>query len=67
MLSHGRAIDGGLQSRAMTRDLKWGVLVPVEADGGCSACLLDAPIGYITATMEWAEKNGRIGEISESR
>lgn len=53
-------IDGGLQSRAMTRDLKWGVPVPVEgADGKVLYVWLDAPVGYITATMEWAEKNGK--------
>jgi len=52
-------IDGGLQSRAMTRDLKWGVPVPVEgAEGKVLYVWLDAPIGYITSTMEWAEKNG---------
>ncbi|HIO58850.1 MAG TPA: methionine--tRNA ligase [Flavobacteriales bacterium] len=53
-------IDGGLQSRAMTRDLKWGVPVPVEgAEGKVLYVWLDAPIGYITSTMEWAEKNGQ--------
>ncbi|HIK67854.1 MAG TPA: methionine--tRNA ligase [Flavobacteriales bacterium] len=53
-------IDGGLQSRAMTRDLKWGVPVPVEgADGKVLYVWLDAPVGYITATMEWAENNGK--------
>lgn len=53
-------IDGGLQSRAMTRDLKWGVPVPIEgADGKVLYVWLDAPVGYITATMEWAEKNGQ--------
>ena len=53
-------IDGGLQSRAMTRDLDWGVSVPVEgAEGKVLYVWLDAPIGYITATMEWAEKNGK--------
>ena len=52
-------IDGGLQSRAMTRDLKWGVPVPVEgAEGKVLYVWLDAPIGYITSTMEWAEKTG---------
>ena len=52
-------IDGGLQSRAMTRDLKWGVPVPVKgAEGKVLYVWLDAPIGYITSTMEWAEKNG---------
>jgi methionyl-tRNA synthetase len=44
----------------MTRDLNWGVPVPVEgADGKVLYVWLDAPLGYITATMEWAEKNGQ--------
>ena len=44
----------------MTRDLDWGVSVPVEgAEGKVLYVWLDAPIGYITATMEWAEKNGK--------
>ncbi|HBP45647.1 MAG TPA: methionine--tRNA ligase [Flavobacteriales bacterium] len=51
-------IDSGLQSRAMTRDLDWGVPVPVEgAEGKVLYVWLDAPIGYITSTMEWAEQN----------
>lgn len=51
-------IDSGLQSRAMTRDLDWGVKVPVEgADGKVLYVWLDAPIGYITATKRWAEQN----------
>ena len=52
-------VDGGLQSRAMTRDLDWGVPVPVEgADGKVLYVWLDAPLGYITATRNWAKKNG---------
>jgi methionyl-tRNA synthetase len=52
-------IDGGLQSRAMTRDLDWGVPVPVEgAEGKVLYVWLDAPLGYITATRNWAQKNG---------
>ncbi len=52
-------IDSGLQSRAMTRDLDWGVQVPVEgADGKVLYVWLDAPIGYITATKRWAEQTG---------
>ena len=52
-------IDNGLQSRAMTRDLDWGVPVPVAgADGKVLYVWLDAPIGYITSTIEWAEKKG---------
>ncbi len=53
-------IDGGLQERAMTRDLDWGVKVPVEgADGKVLYVWLDAPIGYITATKQWASDNGK--------
>ncbi len=53
-------IDGGLQSRAMTRDLDWGVPVPVAgADGKVLYVWLDAPIGYITNTKVWAERNGK--------
>ena len=53
-------IDGGLHPRAMTRDLDWGVKVPVQrADGKVLYVWLDAPIGYISATKEWAETNGK--------
>lgn len=48
-------IDSGLRPRAMTRDLDWGVKVPVEnADGKVLYVWLDAPIGYISATKQWA-------------
>lgn len=52
-------IDSGLHSRAMTRDLDWGVKVPLEgADGKVLYVWLDAPIGYISATKQWAmDKN----------
>ena len=51
-------IDQGLQPRAVTRDLDWGVKVPVEgAEGKVLYVWFDAPIGYISATKEWAEKN----------
>jgi len=53
-------IDGGLQARAMTRDLDWGVKVPVkDADGKVLYVWLDAPIGYISATKQWAKDNGK--------
>ncbi len=53
-------IDGGLKPRAMTRDLDWGVPVPVEgADGKVLYVWLDAPIGYISATKQWALDNGK--------
>jgi methionyl-tRNA synthetase len=52
-------IDGGLQPRAMTRDLDWGVKVPVnDAAGKVLYVWLDAPIGYISATKQWAADNG---------
>ena len=53
-------INGGLHPRAMTRDLDWGVKVPVEgADGKVLYVWLDAPIGYISATKEWAQANNK--------
>lgn len=53
-------IDGGLKPRAMTRDLDWGVKVPVEgADGKVLYVWLDAPIGYISATKDWASAEGK--------
>lgn len=53
-------IDGGLKPRAMTRDLDWGIPVPVEgADGKVLYVWLDAPIGYISATKQWAEDTGK--------
>ena len=46
-------LDGGLQPRAVTRDLDWGVPVPVEgAEGKVLYVWFDAPIGYISNTME---------------
>jgi methionyl-tRNA synthetase len=48
-------IEGGLGDRAMTRDLDWGVPVPLEgAEGKVMYVWLDAPIGYISATKQWA-------------
>ena len=53
-------IDGGLQSRAVTRDLDWGVKVPLkDADGKVLYVWFDAPIGYISATKQWALENGK--------
>lgn len=53
-------IDGGLHSRAMTRDLDWGVKVPTEdGEGKVLYVWLDAPIGYISATKEWAAQNNK--------
>ena len=53
-------IDGGLRERAMTRDLDWGVKVPIEgAEGKVLYVWLDAPIGYISATKQWALDNNK--------
>ena len=53
-------LNDGLKPRAMTRDLNWGVPVPVEgAEGKVLYVWFDAPIGYISFTKEWAEKNGK--------
>jgi len=53
-------IDSGLHSRAMTRDLDWGVKVPLKgADGKVLYVWLDAPIGYISATKQWAIDNNK--------
>lgn len=53
-------IDNGLRPRAMTRDLDWGVKVPVEGgDGKVLYVWLDAPIGYISATKQWAIDNNK--------
>ncbi|MDN5350180.1 MAG: methionyl-tRNA synthetase [Bacteroidales bacterium] len=53
-------IDQGLQPRAVTRDLDWGVKVPLpEAEGKVLYVWFDAPIGYISAAREWAENTGK--------
>lgn len=53
-------IDAGLQPRAITRDLDWGVKVPVEGgEGKVLYVWFDAPIGYVSITKKWAEQNGK--------
>ncbi|MCX6319337.1 MAG: methionine--tRNA ligase [Bacteroidetes bacterium] len=55
-------IDGGLQSRAVTRDLDWGVKIPSNIPGSEGKVLyvwFDAPIGYISATKQWAIDNDK--------
>ncbi len=53
-------IDDGLRPRAVTRDLDWGIPVPVDgAEGKVLYVWFDAPIGYISATREWAEREGK--------
>ncbi len=53
----------GLKPRPITRDLSWGVPVPLkEAEGKVLYVWFDAPIGYISSTIEWAEKKGNPDE-----
>ncbi|MDB4900808.1 MAG: methionine--tRNA ligase [Mucilaginibacter sp.] len=53
-------LKSGLQPRSMTRDLDWGIDVPLEeAKGKKLYVWMDAPIGYISATKQWALDNGR--------
>ena len=53
-------LDDGLKPRAVTRDLDWGIDVPVEgAQGKKLYVWFDAPIGYISATKEWAAREGK--------
>ncbi|WP_439151073.1 methionine--tRNA ligase [Winogradskyella sp.] len=53
-------VDDGLRPRAVTRDLDWGIPVPVEGgEGKVLYVWFDAPIGYISATKEWAEREGK--------
>ena len=53
-------LDDGLRSRAVTRDLDWGIPVPLKgAEGKVLYVWFDAPIGYISSTKEWAERVGK--------
>lgn len=53
-------LDDELKPRAVTRDLDWGIPVPVEgSEGKVLYVWFDAPIGYISSTKEWAAKNGK--------
>ncbi|WP_417865567.1 methionine--tRNA ligase [Xanthomarina gelatinilytica] len=53
-------IDDGLRPRAVTRDLDWGIPVPLpNAEGKVLYVWFDAPIGYISATKEWAAREGK--------
>jgi len=57
-------IDGGLHPRAVTRDLDWGIKVPAEgADGKVLYVWFDAPIGYISATRQWALDHNKDWEL----
>jgi methionyl-tRNA synthetase len=53
-------IDEGLKPRAVTRDLDWGIPVPVQGgEGKVLYVWFDAPIGYISSTKEWAAREGK--------
>ena len=53
-------LDDGLKPRAVTRDLDWGIPVPVKgAEGKVLYVWFDAPIGYISSTKEWAERENK--------
>ena len=53
-------LDDGLKPRAVTRDLDWGIDVPVDgAEGKKLYVWFDAPIGYISSTKEWAAREGQ--------
>ncbi|MCG8208090.1 methionine--tRNA ligase [Tenacibaculum finnmarkense] len=53
-------IDDGLRPRAVTRDLDWGIPVPVKGgEGKVLYVWFDAPIGYISSTKEWAAREGK--------
>jgi methionyl-tRNA synthetase len=60
---HGQVkswLNDGLRARAVTRDLEWGIPVPVEGgDGKVLYVWFDAPIGYISSTKEWAAREGK--------
>jgi methionyl-tRNA synthetase len=57
-------IDDGLRPRAVTRDLDWGIPVPVAgAEGKVLYVWFDAPIGYISSTKEWAAREGKDWEL----
>ncbi len=53
-------VDNGLSARAVTRDLEWGIPVPIDdAKGKVLYVWFDAPIGYISSTKEWAAREGK--------
>ncbi|HHB52420.1 MAG TPA: methionine--tRNA ligase, partial [Saprospiraceae bacterium] len=57
-------LDNGLQPRSITRDLDWGIPVPLEgAEGKVLYVWFDAPIGYISSTKQWAKENDKDWEL----
>lgn len=63
-------LSSGLVSRSMTRDLPWGIPVPIEGDEAKGKVLyvwFDAPIGYISNSMELAERRGQGAEAGRAK
>lgn len=53
-------LDDGLKPRAVTRDLEWGITVPIEGvEGKVIYVWFEAPIGYLSSTMEWAKRENK--------
>lgn len=58
--SLGQILTEGLRGRPITRDLDWGIPVPLEGlDGKCLYVWFEAVIGYLSATIEWSKINGQ--------
>lgn len=58
--SLGQILAEGLHGRAITRDLDWGIPVPIEGwEGKCLYVWFEAVIGYLSATVEWAKLSGQ--------
>ena len=57
--SLGKITAEGLKPRPITRDLDWGIPVPVEGwDGKCLYVWFEAVIGYLSAAIEWSQISG---------
>ncbi len=58
--SLGQILADGLHGRPITRDLDWGIPVPVDGwQGKCLYVWFEAVIGYLSASIEWSQINGR--------
>jgi methionyl-tRNA synthetase len=54
-----RFLEGGLKDRAITRDIDWGIPIPLDGyNGKCIYVWFEAVIGYLSATKEWAKSSG---------
>ncbi len=58
--SLGQILSEGLRGRPITRDLDWGIPVPLDGwEGKCLYVWFEAVIGYLSASVEWAQVNGQ--------